>query len=296
MARIYLYPGSGDGSGARFTPAGVAELSASFRPVSELDQFSSEREADGLILRAAESQDRRLVRTIAYQSDPLSTISRSATEWWERFTVANTGSYDPSLHRDVITGELTVDQGSISPTGSVSSFVRYGALTADGAPLVPSFAVEGVNWSAADLLAARSADLHSFLTSGNDVVVGSSLNDQINVGPGLNNLYGAEGSDYFLLTVGRPGVWMSHKTKDRGVLIGQRSGSSRKRFLYDADLNIVRDFQPGDDILALASKPSSFTYVDDKLGTLVFTSASKRNLVAIVEGARGLDAFDFQQI
>jgi hypothetical protein len=295
MARIYLYPASGDGSGARFTPAGVAELSASFRPVSELDQFSSEREADGLILRAAESQDRRFVRTIAYQPDPLSTISRSATEWWEQFTVVNTGSNNPFLQRDVITGELIVDHGSLSPTGSVSLFVRYGGLTGDGASLVPSFAAEGINWSAADLLAARSADLHSFLTSGDDVVVGSSLNDQINAGPGLNNLYGAEGSDLFLLTAGRSGVWMSRKSKDRGLLIGQRTGS-RKRFLYDADLNIVRDFQRGEDILALASKPSSFTYVDDKLGTLVFASASKRNLVAIVEGARGLDASDFQQI
>lgn len=212
-----------------------------------------------------------------------------------QFALVYTGSNNPSLQRDVITGQLTVDQISLSPTGSVSSFVRYGGLAADGASLVPSFAVEGVNWSVADLLAARSADLHSFLTSGDDVLVGSSLNDQINAGPGLSNLYGAEGSDLFLLTAGRPGAWMSRKTKDRGVLIGQRTGS-RKRFLYDADLNIVRDFQRGEDILALASKPSSFTYVDDKLGTLVFTSASKRNLVAIVEGARGLDASDFQQI
>lgn len=42
--------------------------------------------------------------------------------------------------------------------------------------------------------------------------------------------------------------------------------------------------------------PSSYTFVDDKIGTIVFSSASKRNLVAIVDGFKGLGASDFQQL
>jgi hypothetical protein len=89
---------------------------------------------------------------------------------------------------------------------------------------------------------------------------------------------------------------MLHKSSDCGVLIGQRSGSTRQLFLYDVQVKLVRDFQQGEVILALASKPSSFISIHDKLGTLVGTSASKRNLVAIVEGARVLGASDFHQI
>lgn len=296
LARIVLYPPSAGASGVQFTSAGLSQLAAPFQSVSQLAQFSSPRESDGLVLRVAESEDRQRVRTIAYQPDSLGSGARAASEWWDQFAVEDSSSNRPALQRDVITGALTVDESFMSPVGLATSFVRYGELSPDGTSLLPAFVVDGASWQVADLLSSRLNGLHAFLTTGDDVISGSALNDHLDAGPGLNNLYGAEGSDTFLLLTGRSGAWTRRKSKSRGLLIGQDSGSKRKRFLYDPDVNIVRDFQPGADVLALASNPSSYTFVDDKIGTLVFSGPSKRNLVAIVDGVKGLGASDFQQL
>lgn len=120
----------------------------------------------------------------------------------------------------MITGALTVDETFLSPVGIATSFVRYGGLSLDDISLLPALVVDGASLQVADLLSSRLNGLHSSLTIGDDVVSGSALSDHLDAGPGLNNLYGAEGADTFLLSTGRSGGWTRRQSTTGGLLIG----------------------------------------------------------------------------
>lgn len=296
MAQVSLYASDSATAGARFTAAALAAREPSLSSAAEIVSLAPEQLDGSLVVRVGESADRRSTRTVAFQPDSSWPETRSASQWWEQLA-----SYDASgslslLQRDDLTGLLTVNVSSGLPTGTVNAFTRYQGLNAERTSLEPSFSVSSGSWQASELLPSRQSDLHALLTAGNDTVIGTVLDDHLSAGPGLNNLFGNEGGDLFLLGAGRSGRWQRRQSSQSGVLLQQRSGSGRKRFLYDADVDLVRDFERSVDVLALPSRPSSYVYVDDKLGTLVFANRSKRDLVAVIDGVKGLDAADFTAI
>lgn len=183
-----------------------------------------------------------------------------------------------------------------SPTGVAQSFRRYQGLSADGASLEAAFVVTDLVSSTADLLASRDSSLHLFITAGDDTVYGSYLDDQISAGTGVNHLFGNEGADAFIFGSSRGGSWSARRSSERGLLLSRRKGDRRKRFFYDPDVDIVRDYQPAVDILCLAGRPASYSFVDTSDGTSVFSAKSQRNLVAVIQGVSGLSVGDFLSV
>lgn len=294
MANIILYQAGQASLGQKFTPNGFFEAAQALGQLN-VGALAEERRDAGQVTRRAVSADGRQSRTIGYQEDSAAVGARGATEWWDQLLVANEADEVVSIRRDVLTGVLVVDESFLLPSGRVTSWTRFGALSAERS-LLPSVVVRDGSWLTSDLQGVAPDQLHAALTSDDDVIQGSAFADEIAGGKGVNSLYGQGGADIFFLDAGSGARWYRKKQSNRGLQISpakSRIKGGRQYLAYDRDVSVVYDFEVGVDALRLPGNPGSYFYEDVNGNSLVYTSKAKKNLVGVVVGVKGLDASDF---
>lgn len=215
MAGALLYSISGQGQ--KFTPWGFRQAQDALVPldVGPLGEVSTEGD---LLSRTAFSASRRQSRTVAYKLDASIPGGQSAVEWWDQRLIADDTGSPVDARLDILTGSFVVEDSFLAPSGIASGWSRLVGGTNDNS-LAPAIVARGGEWQVSSLISLSPEDLHAALVIGDDVIEGSSSDDEIAGGPSLNYLYGREGADSFYFQPGAASKWYSKRQKHAGLEI-----------------------------------------------------------------------------